>query len=41
MSKFTFVQLDKEMADLVILARFNASNFHKVEHFGLPVVVRL
>ena len=41
MSKFTFEEPDREMADLVSLARSHTSKFHIVEHFGLPVVVRL
>ena len=41
MSKFTFEEHDKEMADLVGLARSHTSNFCIIAHFGLPVVVRL
>ena len=41
MSKFTFEELDKEMVDLISLARAYTSNFCIVEYFGLPIVVRL
>ena len=40
-SKFTFDEPDTEMASPVGLASFHTSNFHIVEHFSLPVVVRL
>ena len=41
MSKFTFEEADREMGDFVGLARSNNSNFCIIEHFGLPVVVKL
>ena len=41
MSKFTFAEPDREMADLVGLARSQALNFRIVELFGSPVLVRL
>ena len=40
-SRFTFKKPDKEIADLIGLARSHTSNFHIVEHFDLPIVVRL
>ena len=39
--KFTLEKPEREMADLVGLARSHTSNFHVIEHFGLPVVVWL
>ena len=40
-SKLTFVELDRKIAKPVSLARSHVLNFHIIEHFGLPVVVRL
>ena len=40
-SKFTFKEPDKEMADLVGLPRSYTLNFCIVERFGLLVVFRL
>ena len=38
-SKFTFEEPEREMADLVGLARSHTSSFRVIERFGLPVVV--
>ena len=40
-SKFTFKEPARQMADFISLARSHTYNFCIFEHFGLPVVVRL
>ena len=39
-SKFTFVEPDREIAEFVGLARSQASKICVIEHFGSPVLVR-